>query len=597
MAKMHLIRIIFLLLLPVLASAQKIKYKEVFNLLNTKQYELAEPFLRKYIEENGTKAEPSSYLFMGIIYQEKSTKDDVLRETETAQVRIDSALYFFDQAFKTINEKEFRGSSKDYYSMYSKRDLRSGEFGVKLSDVQFDIEKRTAALRERKDKVKMVKHYFTEMEQHYKQSHGLFGVIQKAFPGEREFYLRADETTLRRLDTLAQRYEASYKAFEHYKISAGNLGKIGYNHEWNASDIKDFKSDGQSLPDFYQSDLKVWDYKKFADNAIATINTEIKPIQENLVKYDIEINKLHERIKVDSVSVKSDLTKLVENLLGEKLKKFDADPLPLSVMAVKVADLEYKSTLLENKKSDSASNVFVRLDQTKQELADLRKLDSLLTRLLAVNIDEEALNYAHFVSQTYNSGALLKAYIKTKKEYADRERRQKEADLTVRQNALNWLVVGSDSIPLGEQVTASAFKPKVIEPEKYTAGLDVKDSVKIKGYFYTVTPTRIPDVKVNFPVDNSWVTNSNLNLIKGLATKDEGDHIYFVLVFHSTPVEGKYKASLAKVYRSDGLSWSHNFTFDFAPQSLEYQQDTGELVVKSGEVFVIVDKTGKTKQS
>jgi hypothetical protein len=192
---------------------------------------------------------------------------------------------------------------------------------------------------------------------------------------------------------------------------------------------------------------------------------------------------------------------------------------------------------------------------------------------------------------------LLKAYIKTKKEYADRERRQKEADLTVRQNALNWLVVGSDSIPLGEQVTASTFKPKVIEPEKYTAGLDVKDSVKIKGYFYTVTPTRIPDVKVNFPVDNSWVTNSNLNLIKGLATKDEGDHIYFVLVFHSTPVEGKYKASLAKVYRSDGLSWSHNFTFDFAPQSLEYQQDTGELVVKSGEVFVIVDKTGKIKQS
>lgn len=597
MAKRHLTRIIFLLLLPICANAQKIKYKEVFTLLSSKQYDLAEPFLRKYIQENGSKSEPSSYLYMGIIYQEKGGKVDVLKDTETAQIQIDSALYFLDLAFKNIDEKEFKGSSKDYYAMYSRRDMRSGEFGAKLSDVHFDIEKRTADLRERKDKVKMVKHYFTEMQELYKQSQNLFGAIQKNFPGEREFYLRADEATLKRLDTLAQRYDASFKAFEHYKISAGNLGKIGYNHEWNASDIKDFKLDGQSLPDFYQSDLKVWDYKKFADNAIAIINTEIKPIRENLVQYDIEINKLHERLKVDSVSVKSDLTTLVENLLGEKLKKFDADPLPLSVMAVKVADLEYKCTLLEHKKSDSPSNVFVRLEQTKQELADLRKLDSLLTRLLVVNIDEEALNYVHFVSQTYNSGALLKAYIKTKKEYVDRERRQKEADLAVRQKALDWLVVGADSIPLNEQLATSAFTPKLIEPEQYTAGLATKDSVAIKGYFYTVTPTRIPDVKVNFPVDNSWVTNNNLSLIKGLATKDEGDHIYFVLVFHSTPVEGKYKASLAKVYRSDGLSWSHNFTFDFIPQSLEYQQDTGELVVKSGEMFVIVDKTGKIKQS
>lgn len=596
MAKKHLVWFL-LLLLPVFVQAQKIKYKEVFNLLNTKQYELAEPFLRKYIQENSSKSEPSSYLFMGIIYQEKGNKDDVLKDTETAQIHIDSALYFFDQAIKTINEKEFRGSSKDYYSMYSKRDLRSGEFGVKLSDVHFDIEKRIASLRERKDKVKMVKHYFTEMQEQYQQSYALFGKLQGSYPGERELYLRADDATLKQLDTLAQKYEASYKAFEHYKISAGNLGKIGYKHEWNLKEIADFKSDGQSLTDFYQDDLQVWNYKKFADKTIGILNDEIKPIQENLLKYDIEINKLHEKIKVDSVSVKSDLTKLVESLLGEKLRKFDPDPLPMSVMAVKVADLEYRSTLLEHKKSDSASNVFVRLQQTQKELNDLRKLDSLLTRLNAVNIDEEAVNYADFVSQTYNSGALLKAFIKTKKEYAERERRQKEAEFVTRQAALNWIIAGADSIPIGENSSTNRFKPKVLADEKFTAGLQVKDTVKIDGYFYTITPTRIPDVQVHFPVDNSWVTAGNLNSINGLATKDEGDHIYFVLVFHSVPVEGKYKASLAKIYRSDGLSWSHNFTFDFVPQVLEYKQDTGELLVKSGEVFVVVDKSGKIKQS
>jgi hypothetical protein len=252
---------------------------------------------------------------------------------------------------------------------------------------------------------------------------------------------------------------------------------------------------------------------------------------------------------------------------------------------------------LEHRKADSVSNVFVRLNQTQQERAHLRKLDSLLTRLLAVNIDEESLNYAHFVGHTYNSGALLKAFIKTKKEYVDREIRQKEAALAIRQDAPNWLIVGTDSIPVSDRVTSKLFHPIVIEPEQFTAGLALKDTANITGYFCTVTPTRIPDVRVNFPVDHSWVTPNNLDAIKGLATKDDGDHIYFILVLHTVPSDGKYKASVAKVYRSDGLSWSHNFTLDFAPQALEYNPDTGELRVKSGEVFVIVDKSGKIKQS
>lgn len=596
MTKMQLIRVFVLVLLPFIAGAQKIKYKEVFSLLSTKQYELADPFLRKYIQESGSKTEPSAFLFMGIIYQEKAAKDDVLKNTQDALIHIDSALYFFDQAYKTINEKEFRGSSKDYYAMYSKRDLRSGEFGVKLSDVQFDIEKRITSLKERKDKVSMVKHYFTQVEDLYRSSHTLYGSIQKAFPGTRELLLRSDEGTLKLLTALSVKFDSCTKAFENYKISAGNLGKMGYNHTWNLQEIRDFKSDGQSMTDFYQDDLQVWDYKKFADNTITIVNTEIRPIQENLVKYDIEINKLHERLKTDSVSVKSDLTKLVESLLGEKLKKFDPDPLPMSVMGVKVADLEYKSTLLDHNTSDSVNDVFVRLKQTQQQLADLRKLDSLLTRLMAVNIDEEAVNYAHFVSNTYNSGALLKAFIKTKKEYADRERRQKQADLLVRQQALNWLIVDADSVPIAQSVSSRRFKTVVLEQEKYTAGLLVKDST-LTGYFYTITPSRVPDVGVTFPVDNTWAKPDNLKAIKGLATCDEGDHIYFVLVLNATPEDGKFKASLAKIYRSDGLSWSHHLTFDFVPESLEYRQDSGELVIRSGELIAVVDKTGKIKKS
>jgi len=41
---------------------QKVKYKDIFALLNSKQYEQAEPFLKRYLRENDDN--PNAYLLM-----------------------------------------------------------------------------------------------------------------------------------------------------------------------------------------------------------------------------------------------------------------------------------------------------------------------------------------------------------------------------------------------------------------------------------------------------------------------------------------------------------------------------------------------------
>src|SRR4051812_3175276 len=148
MTKVGLIKFILALsLLPFYAAnAQKVKYKDIFGLLSTKQYELAEPFLKKYLKENDDN--PNAYLYMGIIFQEKSLKMDVLKQTDLVLKNIDSSVLFLDKAYKIIDEREVR-KNKDYYQAYNRRDLRTGEFGVKLSDIQFDVEKKIEGLKER----------------------------------------------------------------------------------------------------------------------------------------------------------------------------------------------------------------------------------------------------------------------------------------------------------------------------------------------------------------------------------------------------------------------------------------------------------------
>jgi hypothetical protein len=590
MTKLGFLKFTMLFLLMQTAYGQKVKYKDIFALLSTKQYEQAEPFLKRYLKENDDN--PNAFLFMGIIFQEKAGKNDILKQTAVAVLNMDSANLYYDKAYKLIDDREVR-RNKEYYQAYNRRDLRTGEFGVKLSDIQFDIEKKMEGLKERMDKVKMVKYYFSLADTLYRRSNALFRSLQRTYPEERHLYLRAGESTVKDLGLLSQRFDSSFRAFEHYKASSNTLGKTGYNQVLSLAEINDFSKDGTSLADFYQEELKVWDYKKFADKARAVIEKEIFPMREHLVSYDIEINKLRDKLDKDSVSVRNDLTKLIDKLLYEQLRKFDPEPLPMGVFSLKTADLEYRSALLENKPLNDTSDVHLKLRMVNNEIRLLGKLDSIAGKLSAEVIEQKAADYQHFITTTYNSSDVLKSYIKSLKEYAEREKKKKDEALALRLQALEWIVDGADSIPLRQQNRPTSYKPLFTADEKYTLGLHLKDSMNADGYFYTITAARKPEIKILFPVDKASFKERRLPVTKGLSYADAAGQIYFVLLYSEKASKDKYPATLAKIYRSDGLAWSHNYQLPFLPKEILLKQDTGEVTIKNDTQQTVIDKNGK----
>jgi hypothetical protein len=311
------------------------------------------------------------------------------------------------------------------------------------------------------------------------------------------------------------------------------------------------------------------------------------------------INKLREKLVKDSVSVAKDVTELMDKLLNSNLKKFDNDPLPMAVFGLKISELEYSSTVIANKPLKDSANVNLLLHCLELEFEALHKMDSLANKLTERHMETDEKNYRHFIMNAYGSLAVLKSYVRTTRDYAVREKLQKEKEWEATIQALKWIVDGTDSIPLFSEALElnHKFKPIVIAEDDHTAGITFTD-LNPSGYFYTITNSHLPDVKAYFPVDKKSFTMPNLTITKGLSSHDGKGQVYFVLFFSESKQGDKFPVTLAKIYRSDGLAWSNNYSFDMLPSELLYKADTGELLIKisnpSGDSNVIVvDKNGK----
>ncbi len=453
-------------------------------------------------------------------------------------------------------------------------------------------------IKERGTQILTLKAHFTAAENYFQKAQKLFLGIQKTYASQKELYLRADEQTIANLTMLAKLYDSCHLSFNDYKAVSQSLGKTGYNQDLDPQEIKEFKVDGITPVDFYHDDLKIWDYKRWALKGEETIEKEIKPVREQLVVVDTEISKLQQKIKTDSVAIGSEISAIHKKAQFPELRAIDPSPLPLEIFTMRIAELQYGSQVAADRPLRDSLNVALYVNGLQKEIPLARKVDSLASVLDSKDLEAESMNYRAFVTSSYGTTDVLKNLIKTTKEFGQRELARKEQELKKLDAAMKWIIDGQDSVPLFMDVSAaSKLKPLILREMKYTAGLKYVDSVAT-GYYYPIHPTRRPDGKASFPVDNTAFRKRNLPFTKALTLQDDKGLVSFLMFYSEVKANDKFPATLVKIYKAEGLAWSINYGFDQLPDEIIFHADSFELSVKTkssiGETFVVTfDKAGK----
>ncbi|MBL7866166.1 MAG: hypothetical protein JNK10_14915, partial [Cyclobacteriaceae bacterium] len=296
-------------------------------------------------------------------------------------------------------------------------------------------------LKDRARMAKTLKSQFSASENSYKKALRQFALIQARYPDLRSLYLQADDSVMLQLRQLAVTYDSCHIHFNDYKSTAKQMGKIGYNQDFDPQDILDFKRE-LTPADFYADDIKIQDFKRWALGTSEVLDKEMKPLRDKLVARDIELNKLQQQVKKDSVSVRQEL-QLLRSKGFPELVRIDPDPLPLQVFRMKEAEIEFGCQVVENKVYRDSASLRFQVEALTKEISAARKLDSLAGNLVERDLEKETENYGHYVKTAYGSTSVLKSLIRGTKEMALREIIRREDVIKRKGEALKWIIDGS----------------------------------------------------------------------------------------------------------------------------------------------------------
>ena len=465
--------VFFILLFFANAEAQKIKYKNLFPILQSKDYKTAEPQLLKFLEENDDEA--NAYFYLGEIITSKIDTIQIFPTTTQYDSMVNEAIKAYKKSMALIDDREIR-KNDEYYTAYNRRYLRTGKFAIKISDIQLDYENKIKQIIEKKEAVGKAHMLLDEATDLYSKLTASASNLLEAYPDESAFLLRVNSDSQEALDEVKKRYSDFADTYKKFIDELKSLNHPDYNPSLNLIAIVNWTSLKALTIDFSNFSITVQDYLNYLIGLDQKLKEEILPLKELLYKTDADLTSA-----ISTYASAEDSAKIGKILIPEKLKAGlnTHDKSGVVINLLKYKELKATGELLKNANfnpvlSDS-TNIYQKANLVEKFRQHLALKHEVIERI-EKNLSERAVvDFQIFMDKFEPS---INPFVTTEKTIAEKTLDSIKAESEFMAQQIQFFKYDMDSIYL-----TSSIAEKYNSDQYITTAIELDSMLVIGGVF------------------------------------------------------------------------------------------------------------------
>ncbi|MCV9387218.1 hypothetical protein [Reichenbachiella ulvae] len=596
--------------------AQRIKYKDVYPMLEVKNYDAAIPMLRQFLSDDKNDDHANAHLQMGMYYEGKVANYHLIEDSTAIISAADSALFYFEKASKLIDDKELR-KNDEYYQMYYRRDLRTGDFGIKLSDVQLDVENKIKATRAIVENAGEVYQTLFTINKNYGFCHDAYASFVSRYRTKKNFYIRCNQDQLDTLELIISKMSFIESDFKKVRDAVSLTGVKGYSPELEFMPIYEFGIDGVSEVNFFANDVKAWDFGNWADESLKDIERNVLTMKKAVVHFEHKLKAEHEQLEGLATLTPDQLTLSIDNELLASMHEHDTEPLPEKLFNIWINRniYTYLTKPLQNPRVEDESNVDYQLMLTDSIMSILDKIEKDASTLKEPYITEGRHKYPALVDGEYGGDFGLIKLRQQMESFVDQGRVKWEEKNDLFKERSKWGVSpdGADSLYLAASVD-SLSAPRYLSDyyvlatmrddsaNIYAVGLDFKNGDK--GFLAMIDKGRIIQWKKEFNLNGFKYDKSNLLVFGEFIPAQEGN----VAAYMFSLADASTSSMIAVSYDKNGTkNWVNPMDAPRKPVSVKLNDIVKETIfyfiteeeletyVGDDPPYKVIDRTGNVR--
>jgi hypothetical protein len=591
--EMKLTKLLTLLLAicPLAGIAQKIKYEDVFKLINSGAIAEAEPQLKAFMTDPKNADHANSFVQMGVILEKRFYGMDILGDTSVIASQADSIEVMYKKAITLIDEKELKKNS-DLYQTFYRRDLRTGEFGIKLSDVHLDLEKKIENVGRRLAAIRSFRTMLLRINGRNNLSASLYKQMVDKTSSYRELLFLFTEEDVVSLDRMRDNAQGLYTLINEMKAAAKELGTDYYQNFQDFKVITTFGVDGLAQQSVFGGQLDLWDYETWA-SAARNDYYSVKQYRLDLLKKEAEVTAAQAQLDQGLSSEDISLSKIIDQSEVVDSDGVAVDLLKIKTERVEVGQLTHPAI---NPTVTDTTNIygrFVLAQAIEDKLAALAEAYSEV--VMPDNLSLAAQRYPGVLEQYYGGATGLSSFLQEYGVWLSQTTNTWQSISATLAERQKYAITGADSIPLFISDSTAVKKyltmQVVGETDAVAGGIDLatnegfvvwsgaereitaKKSFKIGAISPEAKSGIITSAQFSFYIFNPAAEVDNLVLI---STSGVGALKWSNLITApNEPVDFRYDEALDQV------------TVFFVPQD--------QLPSDGSVAYVVIDRLGKVR--